>query len=284
MSPTSTIVSTAWLADNLRSPDLRVVDASWYLPAAGRDAWNEYLDGHIPGAVYFDLDALSSHETSLPHMLPLPEQFARAAGALGIGDQHQVVVYDGSGVNLSAGRIWWMFRVYGHTDVAVLDGGLKKWRAEGRPMETGALTPLPARYTPRLDAGLVRTLADLLDNLVNPVTQVVDARSAGRFQGEEPEPRPGLRPGHIPGSRNVPYTSLVAADGTLLTPAELRRRFEQAGVDLTRPVVTTCGSGVTACQLLLALDVLGHQDHAVYDGSWSEWGAHPDTPVARGPA
>ena len=281
---TRTIVSTDWLADQLRSPDLRVVDASWYLPAAGRDAWNEYLDGHIPGAVYFDLDSLSSHETPLPHMLARPEQFARAVGALGIGDQHQVVVYDGSGANVSAGRVWWMFRVYGHTDVAVLDGGLRKWRAEGRPVETDALTPLPAHFTPRFDGGLVRSVADMLDNLVDPSAQVVDARSVGRFQGEEPEPRPGLRPGHIPGSRNVPYASLVAADGTLLPPAELRRRFEQAGVDLSRPVVTTCGSGVTACQLLLALEVLGHGDHALYDGSWSEWGARQDTPVAKGPA
>ena len=281
---TRTVVSTDWLAENLRSPDLRVVDASWYLAAARRDAWNEYLAGHIPGAVFFDLDALSRHDTSLPHMLSAPEQFAHAAGSLGIGDQHQVVVYDDSGANLSAARAWWMFRVYGHPGVAVLDGGFGKWRAEGRPVESGALTPLPVPFTPRFDAGLVRNLFDMLANLSDPSAQVVDARSSGRFRGEEPEPRPGLRGGHIPGSRNVPYAGLVAADGTLLPPAELRLRFAHAGVDLSRPVVTTCGSGVSACQLLLALDILGHQDHALYDGSWSEWGADRETPVARGPA
>jgi thiosulfate/3-mercaptopyruvate sulfurtransferase len=284
MGSISTIVSTDWLADHLPSPNLRVVDASWYLPATGRDAWNEYLAGHIPGAVFFELDALSRHDTSLPHMLPAPEQFAHAVGSLGIGDQHQVVVYDGSGANLSAARAWWMFRVYGHPAVAVLDGGLGKWRAEGRPMESDALTPLPVRFTARFDAGLVRTLSDMLANLADPGAQVVDARSSGRFQGGEPEPRPGLRGGHIPGSRNVPYSGLVSTDGTLLPPGELRLRFTDAGVDLTRPVVTTCGSGVSACQLLLALDLLGHQDHALYDGSWSEWGADPETPVARGPA
>lgn len=284
MSPISTIVSTQWLADNLHSPDLRVVDASWYLPASGRNAWDEYVAGHIPGAVYFDLEALSSPNSPLPHTLPAPEQFARAVGALGIGDRHQVVAYDSSGTNVAAGRAWWMFRVYGHPGVAVLDGGFRKWRAEGRAVEPDAITPLPASFTPRFDAALVRSLADMLDNLADPSAQVVDARSSGRFQGEEPEPRPGLRPGHIPGSRNVPYTSLVRADGTLLPPEELRRRFADAGVDLALPVVTTCGSGVTACDLLLALEVLGHRDHALYDGSWSEWGGHPDTPVVRGPA
>jgi thiosulfate/3-mercaptopyruvate sulfurtransferase len=278
------IVSTQWLADHLHSPDLRVVDASWYLPATGRDAWNEYLAAHIPGAEFFDLDALSSQDTSLPHMLPAPEQFARLVGSLGIGDQHQIVVYDGSGTNLSAARAWWMFRVYGHPEVAVLDGGLGKWRAEDRPVETEAMTPVPVHFTARFDAGLVRSLSDMLANLADPSAQVVDARSSGRFRGDEPEPRPGLRSGHIPGSRNVPHASLVAPDGTLLPDAELRRRFEDAGVDLSRPVVTSCGSGVSACELLLALDILGQSDHALYDGSWSEWGAQPDTPVARGPA
>jgi thiosulfate/3-mercaptopyruvate sulfurtransferase len=278
-----TIVSTDWLDQNLGSPGLRVLDASWYLPATGRDAWREYLTAHIPGAVFFDLDVLSDHQTSLPHTLPPPEQFARAVGALGIGDSHQVVVYDGSGANVSAGRAWWMFRVYGHPEVAVLDGGFKKWCAEGRAVEPDAITPLPVSFTPRFDPAMVRSLSDLLENLADPGTQVVDARSSGRFQGVEPEPRPGLRPGHIPGSRNVPYTSLVRPDGTLLPPEELRSRFTEAGVDLTLPIVTTCGSGVTACDLLLALDVLGHRYHTLYDGSWSEWGGHPDTPVARGP-
>ena len=279
----STIVSTRWLADRLDSPALRVVDASWYL-AAGRNPRKEYQAGHIPGAVYLDIDDISHPSSPLPHTLPDPDLFARRVGALGIGDEHQVVVYDASGANLSAGRVWWMFKVYGHPDVAVLDGGFGKWRAEGRPIESDAMTPVPGHFTPRFDAGLVRNLSDMLANLADPSAQVVDARSGGRFRGEDPEPRPGLQGGHIPGSRNVPYPSLVAPDGTLLGPDELRRRFEDAGVDLNRPIVTSCGSGVSACQLLLALDVLGHRAHALYDGSWSEWGARPDTPIARGPA
>lgn len=284
MGPASAIISTDWLADHLTSPDLRVVDASWYLPSSGRNAWDEFLTAHVPGAAFFDLDALSSHATTLPHMLAPPEEFARAVGALGIGDQHQVVVYDGSGANLSAARAWWMFRVYGHPRVAVLDGGFGKWRAEGRPTESDAITPVPARFTPRFHSDMLRDLSQVAAALADPVTQVVDARSTGRFQGDEPEPRAGLRGGHMPGSRNVHYAGLVAADGTMLPAAELRARFEAAGVDLARPVVTTCGSGVSACQLLLALELLGHRDHALYDGSWSEWGARQDTPVARGPA
>jgi thiosulfate/3-mercaptopyruvate sulfurtransferase len=248
------------------------------MPQLRRDARAEFEAAHIPGAVFFDIDAIADHRTSLPHMLPSAAEFAAAAGALGIGSGDRVVVYDVRGV-VSAARVWWSFRAFGHDAVAVLDGGLKKWRAEGRPVESGAPKPAPRAFGARPRPELVRDLDAMRANLGSRAAQVLDARSAGRFAGTEPEPRPGLRGGHIPGSLNLPYETLYRPDGTLRSPGELRGAVQAAGVDLGRPIVTTCGSGVTASVLALALHLLGRPDVAVYDGSWSEWGGRADTPI-----
>lgn len=277
-------VSTGWLAERLDQGGLKVLDASWYLPQTGRDARAEYLAGHIPGAAWFDLDAASDPATSLPHMLPAAEAFAEAMGRLGLNDDDMIVVYDGSGANLSAARAWWMFRVFGHDRVAVLDGGLGLWRREGRPIATGKSARPAGRFTARLDSRLVRGRAEVEALVASGAAQLLDARSRGRFEGSEPEPRPGLRGGHIPGSRNLPCAELVDGNGRLLPLERLRARFRQAGFDGQRPVITLCGSGVTACALVLGLDALGVKDVAVYDGSWTEWGAGDTTPVATGPA
>lgn len=283
-APLPPLVTTDWLARHLGNADVRVLDASWYLPAMNRDAKAEYLGGHIPGAVFFDLDGASDPDTHLPHMLPGATPFADRMSRLGVGDEHRVIVYDGSGANLSAARVWWMLRLAGHRAAAVLDGGLGKWRVEGRPLEHGPVVCPPAVFTARFDPAGVRSLSQMKTNVVTATEQVVDTRSAGRFEGRVAEPRPGVRSGHIPGSRNVPFTDLVSSDGTLLPADALRRRLADAGVDPGRPVVATCGSGTSACALALALAVLGADRVAVYDGSWSEWGADPGAPIETGPA
>ncbi|MFI5211208.1 MAG: 3-mercaptopyruvate sulfurtransferase [Gemmatimonadales bacterium] len=278
------VVSTAWLAERVEQPGVKVVDASWYLSRSGRDAAGEYLASHLPGAVFFDIDASSDQQSPLPHMLPTASEFATRMTRLGLRDDDTIVVYDGSGANLSAARAWWMFRIFGHRQVAVLDGGSRLWQAEGRAMESGPVTPAPGAFTARLDAHQVRSRAEVAAAAASGAAQVFDARSRARFEGREPEPRPGLRSGHISGSRSLPYEELVDGEGRLLPPGSLRARFEQAGIDWRRPVIASCGSGVTACALILALDHIGVPDASVYDGSWTEWGASGDVPVATGPA
>jgi thiosulfate/3-mercaptopyruvate sulfurtransferase len=278
------LVSTDWLAAHLADPHVRVVDSSFKLPGITPTAREDYDRGHIPSAVFFDIDDIAEPGTSLPHMIPPLELFARKMEALGIGNDDRVVVYDTAGLS-SAGRAWWMLRLFGHHNVALLDGGLPKWKAEGRPVETAAPSPPVRRFTARLDPSLVRDKRALLDNLATRREQIVDARAAGRFDGTTPEPRAGMRSGHIPGSRNIPY-ELVTDPGTrqLKSAEELDRLFRDAGVALDRPIVTSCGSGVTACALAFALHLIGHSGAAVYDGSWSEWGLPGDTPVETGPA
>jgi thiosulfate/3-mercaptopyruvate sulfurtransferase len=275
------LVSTAWLAEHLREPDLRVLDGTYFLPNVPRDAEAEFRARHIPGAVRFDIDDIKDHGNPLPHMLPPPAEFAAKVGALGIGDTTRVIAYDVHGL-MSAARVWWMFRVFGHDKVAVLDGGLPKWLAEGRPIESGPARPRAAVFTPRFRGELVRGLAEVRAELATERAAVADARSAGRFSGAEPEIRPGLKSGHMPGARNLPYGSLLNADGTLVPPDEIARRFAAAGIDVRGPVTASCGSGVTACILALGLYLTGKEDAAVYDGSWSEWGGRDDTPIARG--
>jgi thiosulfate/3-mercaptopyruvate sulfurtransferase len=278
------LVGTDWLAAHLGDPQVRVVDSSFKLPGITPTAREDYDKGHIPGAVFFDIDDVCEPGTSLPHMIPSPDVFASKVGALGIGDDDRVVVYDSAGLS-SAARAWWMLRMFGHSNVALLDGGLPKWRAEGRPLDTAVPTPQLRRFTARFDPSLVRDKHALIGNLATRREQVVDARAAGRFDGTTPEARPGLRGGHIPGSRNVPF-ELVTDPGTrqLKSADELARLFRDAGVALDRPIVTSCGSGVTACALAFALHLIGHPGAAVYDGSWSEWGLPGDTPIETGRA
>jgi thiosulfate/3-mercaptopyruvate sulfurtransferase len=278
------LVETEWLASRLDAPDLIVFDGSWHLPAAGRDPRAEYLAEHIPGALFFDIDEMSDERSELPHMLPSPTKFASRMKRIGLGDGMKVVVYDSVGL-FSAARVWWMFRAMGHEDVAVLNGGLLKWKREGRPVTDEAPRPRAAcHFTPRVNAGLVRDMSDVRALIASGgAGQIADARGPGRFAGAEPEPRAGLRAGHIPGSRNVHYASLLTAEGTLKPVEELRQVFSAAGIDVRRPVVTSCGSGVTAAVLSLALALLGQSDSGLYDGSWSEWGQErAGTPVETG--
>jgi thiosulfate/3-mercaptopyruvate sulfurtransferase len=278
------LVSTGWLAAHLRDADVKIVDASFKMPGVTPLQRDDYLNAHIPGAVFFDVDAVSDHSNPLPHMFPNAEQFGRDVGALGIGNDDTVVVYD-SGGWVAGPRAWWMFLSYGHDKVRVLDGGLKKWRAEARPLENGAVTPRPVTYQAVLDTKRVRTMREMVANVASRAEQVIDARASDRFEGRVAEPRPGLRSGHIPGSRNLPYNNLFdAVTGAMKPLAELRAAFAQAGVNLDAPIVTSCGSGVSAAVLTLALYRLGVRGSALYDGSWSEWGQPDGPPVAAGSA
>ena len=276
-----TLVSTQWLADHLNDPDLRVLDASWYLPDMGRDARAEYDAGHIPGARYFDIDDVADSASALPHMAPPIEKFMSRMRAMGVGDGHQVVVYDGLGL-FSAARVWWLFRLMGKTDIAVLDGGFPKWQAEGREIEDMPPILRDRHMTAQRQAHLVKEVTQVAAAAKLGDWQIVDARGPERFRGDAPEPREGLRAGHIPGSFNVHYAELLNADGTMKRGDALRAAFTDAGVDLKKRIITTCGSGVTAAILSLGLEILGHRDVALYDGSWSEWGQFEQLKVETG--
>jgi thiosulfate/3-mercaptopyruvate sulfurtransferase len=283
-SPTSRwLVSTDWLAEHLRDGNVSVVDGSYYLPTQNRDAHAEFRDGHIPGAAFFDIEAISDDSTELPHMLPGPAHFGKAVSALGIGDGDTVVVYDNVYDKLgsySAARVWWTFRIFGAKKVFILDGGLPKWKAENRPLEKGDTRRPPKTFNADMNVGAVATLADVRMALTDDSAQIVDARSAERFAGKAPEPRPGLRLGHMPRSFNVPYTQLIE-NGHFASRARIEAAFKKAGVDLEKPIITSCGSGITAAILTFALESIGKESKGLYDGSWAEWGSRPDVPVER---
>jgi thiosulfate/3-mercaptopyruvate sulfurtransferase len=264
----------------MRDPNVVIVDGSYFLPTQKRDAHAEYRAGHIPGAVFFDIEAVSDHSTDLPHMLPGTTQFNEAVGALGIGDGDTIVAYDSIGL-FSAARVWWTFRVMGAKKVFVLDGGLPQWKAEGRPLETGDTKRAPRKFHAEMNVSAIATLSDVQMTVNDSSAQIVDARAADRFRGEAPEPRPGLRSGHIPGARNVPYGNLIE-NGRLMAPERIEAAFAAGGVDLNKPIITSCGSGVTAAILTFALESLGKEPKGLYDGSWAEWGGRPDLPIERG--
>ncbi len=275
------LVSTDWLAAHLNAPDLRVLDASWHMPGAGRDPRAEFEVAHIPGARFFDIDEISDEQSSLPHMAPPVEKFVSRVRGLGIGDGHRVVIYDSVGL-FSAARVWWLFRLFGKADVAVLDGGLPKWQAEGRPVEDGIPILRDRHFTARREAGLVRDVTQVAATAKLGDATIIDARAPARFRGEAPEPRPGLRSGRIPGSVNVPFGTLLNPDGTMKDEAGLRAAFAAGGADPEKPAITTCGSGITAAVVALALERLGNRSWSLYDGSWAEWGAYPDLKVEQG--
>ena len=272
------LVSTDWLAEHINAPDVRVVDASWYMPAENRDPAAEYDAEHIPGAVRFDIDEIADTDSDLPHMMPSPEKFSSRMRKAGIGDGNRVVVYDG-GMMMAAARAWWMLRTFGHDDVAILDGGFNKWKAEGRPLEDMPPTPRERHFTARLNSTMIRYADQMLANIDSQKEQVVDARAQARFDGIAPEPRAGLRGGHIPGSVCVPFIDVIDDDKTMLPAADIKEAFTSAGLDLKKPIVATCGSGVSAAMLVFAMHLIGQRQNAVYDGSWSEWGGREDLPI-----
>jgi len=284
MTTKDPLVSTEWLADHLKDANVKLLDATFKLPGILPLPKDDYLAAHIPGAVYFDVDAVSDHSDPLPHMFPSAEQFGRDVGALGVSNDDTVVIYD-SGGWVAAPRVWWMFLSYGHRDVRILNGGLKKWRAEGRPVESGEVTAKPATFKASYDARRVRSIEQMIANVASRAEQVIDARATERFEGRAPEPRAGIRSGHIPGALNLPYNNLFdAATGTMKPLDDLKKAFAGAGVDTAKPIVTSCGSGVSAAVLTLALYRLGVENTALYDGSWSEWGKADGPAIATGPA
>lgn len=280
---TSALVSTEWLNAHLNAPDIRIVDASWHMPSEERSAFQEYQDAHIENAVFFDIDQTSDEISPYPHMLPGPEKFASTMQKLGLGNGLRIIVYDNSKYR-SATRLWWMLRIFGHKDVAVLDGGLQKWISEGRKLASGTVSQRERHFTVQFDQTMLRSRPQIEAKLGDKSAQIIDARSPGRFSGQEAEPRPGMRSGHIPGSFNVYYADLYEDDGRMKSPEDLNSIFLKAGVDLQKPITTSCGSGITACVLALALEQIGHKDVSIYDGSWSEWGHSSKTPIETGKA
>ena len=277
----NTLVSTQWLKANQQDPNVRILDASWHMPSDGRDASNEFVNGHILNARFFDIDDISDHRSTLPHMVPPVEKFMSRVRALGVGDGHQIIVYDTKGL-FSAARVWWLFRLMGHTSVAVLDGGLPKWIADGNPLSTTAPVIRDRHMTVKQQLQMVRDVTQVAHAAKLNDHEIIDARSGTRFIGEVPEPRTDLRSGHIPNSKNLPFTKVLNTDHTMKTVPELTKVFKNAGIDLNKPAITTCGSGITAAVLSLALQRVGKTDHALYDGSWTEWGQFPTLNIATG--